>query len=159
MGKMVICFDGNLGKDAEYKNERITFSVAHSFSVKNANGEYETKTAWVSVKAFKKCAEVLANRKLADGTPLLSKGVSVVVTNAEVTATSYIDKEGNEKPFLEVCVNNAYDVYAKAKEASKDDSNGGQIPAQAAPAQAAPAQTVPQAPQAAIPTAGSLPWA
>jgi single-strand DNA-binding protein len=92
---------GNVGKDAEMRylpsGKPVTnFSVAHSESWTNGNGEKQEKTTWVKVVCWGKLAEVCAQ--------YVKKGM-LVLAEGKIDASAWTDKEGDARASLELTAN------------------------------------------------------
>ena len=92
---------GNLGMDPEVKQldggKTISkFSIATSDSYKNAAGELVTDTQWHNLVAWGKTAELTEK--------LLKKGAHVAI-DGKLTNRNYQDKDGINRYFCEVIVN------------------------------------------------------
>jgi len=89
----VFSFSGNIGQDPTLRYTSNSKAVCQ-FSVGVSTGYGDNrKTVWVRCSAWDKQAE-LANEAYKKGFKFTGCG--------EITATSYADKDGNEKPSLEV---------------------------------------------------------
>jgi len=95
---MNISVKGNLGSDPDLKFSKnntayCNFSLAYT-PRKQVNGEWQDgETMWFKVVAFGTKAEAIADT--------FRKGDTVLVTG-ELAQSTYTDKEGNEKTFMEI---------------------------------------------------------
>lgn len=94
MSKVKVRFLGNLGKEPEVKSvgeiKVAKFNVAVTSRYKNKNGEYEDKTKWMAVEAWRGLAEI-AEKYLKKGSKVLIEGT--------LEDNSYTSKDGQEKTF------------------------------------------------------------
>lgn len=105
-------FSGNVGQDATLRYTQNSKSICQ-FSVGVSTGYGENrKTVWARCSVWDKQAE-LANDAFKKGVRFNGYG--------EITATSYVDKEGNEKPSLEIRVI-GFDLPPRDKNESGDTS-------------------------------------
>jgi single-strand DNA-binding protein len=89
---------GNLGKDPETRftaggDAVVNFSIACNESWKDADGNRQEKTEWVSVVAFKKLAEIIGE--------YLKKGSQVFISG-RLQTRKWQDKEGNDRYTTEI---------------------------------------------------------
>ena len=93
---------GHVGKDPEVKTSGggmtiANFSIATSDRQKNAQGEWEDKTEWTNLVAFKKTAEIIRD--------YVTKGSQVYV-EGKLSTSSWADKQTGQKRYkTEVIVN------------------------------------------------------
>lgn len=92
---------GRLGKDAEVKtfndgNKVANLNVAVDDRKKNANGEYETTTTWVSAHLNNPSDKMVS---------ALKKG-SLLMLQGKPSATTYRNKEGKDMVQMEMKVYN-----------------------------------------------------
>lgn len=105
-------FSGNVGQDATLRFTPNNKAICQ-FSVGISTGYGENrKTVWARCSVWDKQAE-LANDAFKKGARFNGYG--------EITATSYIDKEGKEKPSLEIRVI-GFDLPPRDKNESGDTS-------------------------------------
>lgn len=108
----VICFTGNLGRDAETRftpgGDAIT-----SFSAALSSGYGDKKiTTWLNCSMFGKRGESVA--------PYLKKGTQVAISG-EFQARQYKTKEGEEKLSLEVRVNDLTLIGGKRDDQARQE--------------------------------------
>lgn len=92
---------GNLGKDPEVRHLEsgatvANFPVATNENYKDKNGDWQTKTEWHNVVAWRMLAE-RAERSLAKG--------MLVYLEGKLSTRKYTDKEGIEKYATDVVAN------------------------------------------------------
>lgn len=92
---------GHLGQDPRVNATQsgkcvVNLSVATSFRVKDASGQYVDKTTWHDVVVWDKAAEFARD--------YLHKG-SCVVVEGRIDKREYQDKEGNKRVSCEVVAN------------------------------------------------------
>jgi len=92
---------GNAGKDPEVRyldNDTAvaSFSLATSESYKDKNGEWQTKTEWHNIVAWRNTAKYVESR--------LKKGMQIYV-EGKITTRSWDDKDGNKRYTTEIVAN------------------------------------------------------
>jgi len=92
---------GNLGRDPEVRHlesgaKVATFSVATNENYKDKNDEWQTRTEWHNIVAWRYLAES-AERSLKKG--------GLCYIEGKLTHRKYQDKEGNDKYISEVVAN------------------------------------------------------
>jgi single-strand DNA-binding protein len=90
---------GNLGRDPEMRYTPsgvpvANFSVATSRKYQTADGQWEEKTVWFRVAAWRKTAETVSQ--------YLTKGSKVLVIGELAEPRTWVDKDGNTQASLEV---------------------------------------------------------
>ncbi len=89
---------GNVGKDPEVRyldNDTAvaSFSLATSENYKDKNGEWQTKTEWHNIVAWRNTAKYVENR--------VKKGLQLYV-EGKLTTRSWDDKDGNKRYTTEI---------------------------------------------------------
>jgi single-strand DNA-binding protein len=105
---------GNVGRDPEVRyldNETAvaSFSLATSESYKDKNGEWQSKTEWHNIVAWRNTAKYVESK--------LKKGIQVFI-EGKLTTRSWDDKEGNKRYTTEV-------VASSIRLLGKKEDNGG----------------------------------
>ncbi len=95
---------GNLGQDPEVKHLEngavvANFSVATTESWKDKQGEWQNKTTWHKVVAWKYLAERIDR--------YFKKGMQVYV-QGKIDNRKWIDKDGNDRYITEIIANEAF---------------------------------------------------
>ena len=92
---------GNAGKDPEVRyldNDTAvaSFSLATSESYKDKSGEWQTKTEWHNIVAWRNTAKYVENK--------VKKGMQIYV-EGKITTRSWDDKDGNKRYTTEIIAN------------------------------------------------------
>jgi len=92
---------GNAGKDPEVRyldNDTAvaSFSLATSESYKDKSGEWQTKTEWHNIVAWRNTAKYVENR--------VKKGMQIYL-EGKITTRSWDDKDGNKRYTTEIVAN------------------------------------------------------
>jgi single-strand DNA-binding protein len=90
---------GNLGRDPEMRYTPsgvpvASFSVATSKRYQSQDGQWQDKTIWFRVTAWRKTAETVSQ--------YLTKGSKVLIVGELEEPRTYVDKDGNTQVSLEV---------------------------------------------------------
>jgi single-strand DNA-binding protein len=90
---------GNLGRDPEMRYTPsgvpvTSFSVATSRKYQTADGQWQEKTIWFRVTAWRKTAETVSQ--------YLTKGSKVLVVGEIEEPRTWVDKDGNTQASLDV---------------------------------------------------------
>lgn len=116
---------GFLGKDIQFKTgnggmEIASGTIPVNHSIKNEQGEWETKTDWVNFVAFKDSAEYIKNWKQGD----------LVTILGNIKKDKYVGKDGVEKETQKLNVIQAKLIKAKNKDnvEPKNVNNDDDIP-------------------------------
>lgn len=107
---------GNLGKDPEIRHldndlSVANFPIATTENYKDRNGDWQEKTEWHNIVAWRYLAEKAEK--------FLKKGKQVYV-EGKITTRSWDDKEGNKRYITEIVANNIIMLGRK-----DDESSGG----------------------------------
>ena len=92
---------GNAGKDPEVRyldNDTAvaSFSLATSESYKDKSGEWQTRTEWHNIVAWRNTAKYVENR--------VKKGMQIYL-EGKITTRSWDDKDGNKRYTTEIVAN------------------------------------------------------
>jgi single-strand DNA-binding protein len=90
---------GNLGRDPEMRYTPsgvpvASFSVATSRKFQGADGQWQEKTVWFRVTAWRKTAETVSQ--------YLTKGSKVLIIGEVEEPRTWVDKDGNTQASLDV---------------------------------------------------------
>ncbi len=90
---------GNLGRDPEMRYTPsgvpvASFSVATSRKFQSADGQWQEKTVWFRVTAWRKTAETVSQ--------YLTKGSKVLIIGELEEPRTWVDKDGNTQASLDV---------------------------------------------------------
>src|SRR5215213_5040417 len=90
---------GNLGRDPEMRYTPsgvpvASFSVATSRKFQGADGQWQEKTVWFRVTAWRKTAETVSQ--------YLTKGSKVLIIGELEEPRTWVDKDGNTQASLDV---------------------------------------------------------
>ncbi len=132
---------GNLGQDPEIRrleNGAVVarFSVATNESYKDRNGEWQTRTEWHTVVAWRNLAEIVERN--------FKKGKQVYV-EGKLTHRKWQDKEGNDRYTTEI-VANTLRILGR-----REEGEGGEGGSNYTPNTQPATNTNPATPQAAEP--------
>lgn len=105
---------GNLGRDPEMRYTPsgvavVNFSLATSKRWQSPDGEWQDKTLWFRVAAWRKLAETVSE--------YLHKGSRVLVIGEMEEARPWTDKDGNTQASLEVTAQVVKFLSSKAEDA------------------------------------------
>ncbi|HEY1497701.1 MAG TPA: single-stranded DNA-binding protein [Candidatus Solibacter sp.] len=107
---------GNVGKDPEIRSTGggtmvASFTLATSDRYQDAQGNWQDKTEWHNLKAFKRTAEIVRDY-VKKGTKLYIEG--------KITTNSWDDKESGQKRYRTEIIVNDLSLLS-----GRDDSGGG----------------------------------
>ncbi|HEY3707702.1 MAG TPA: single-stranded DNA-binding protein [Terracidiphilus sp.] len=107
---------GNVGKDPEIRSTGggtmvASFTLATSDRYQDAQGNWQDKTEWHNLKAFKRTAEIVRD--------YVKKGTKLYV-EGKITTNSWDDKESGQKRYRTEIIVNDLSLLS-----GRDDSGGG----------------------------------
>jgi single-strand DNA-binding protein len=120
---------GNVGKDPEIRSTSsgvmvASFGLATSDRYQDAQGNWQDRTEWHNLKAFKRTAEIVRD--------YVKKGSKLYI-EGKITTNSWDDKETGVKKYrTEILVNEL--VLLSGREEGAGGYNGRQLPAARRPA-------------------------
>lgn len=118
---------GNIGKEPELKKvgevSCCTFTLATNKNYKDKNGEWQQKTEWHNIVAWRTTAEYAAK--------YLKKG-NLTLVEGEITTRSWEDQQGNKKYTTEIIADRVQLLEKKAKDdtapATGSEDDGSDLP-------------------------------
>ena len=109
---------GNLGRDPEMRYTPsgvpvASFSVATSRRYQGADGQWQEKTVWFRVTAWRKTAETVSQ--------YLTKGSKVLIIGELEEPRTWVDKDGNTQASLDVTAQTIRFLSARGDNAGGGD--------------------------------------
>ena len=119
---------GNLGRDPEMRYTPsgvpvASFSVATSRKFQGADGQWQEKTVWFRVTAWRKTAETVSQ--------YLTKGSKVLIIGELEEPRTWVDKDGNTQASLDVTAQTIRFLSARGENAGGGGSDFQREPARA----------------------------
>lgn len=118
---------GNIGKEPELKQvgevSCCTFTLATNKNYKDKNGEWQQKTEWHNIVAWRTTAEYAAK--------YLKKG-NLTLVEGEITTRSWEDQQGNKKYSTAIVADRVQLLEKKAKDdtapTTEPEDDGSDLP-------------------------------
>ncbi len=139
---------GNIGRDPETRyttNKNLavsTFSVATTYSIKNADGEWKNETTWHNIVAF----------SLSDYVRNVLKKGSKVYVEGRIQKREYVDKAGQKREVFELIAERVLPLDGRV------DKVGGDEGASYSPESAMPLRSIDEAAPAQTESETDLPF-
>jgi single-strand DNA-binding protein len=117
---------GNLGRDPEMRYTPsgvpvASFSVATSRKFQSADGQWQEKTVWFRVTAWRKTAETVSQ--------YLTKGSKVLIIGELEEPRTWVDKDGNTQASLDVTAQTIRFLSGRGDNAGAGEGNFQREPA------------------------------